>query len=453
PDGDVQMTDLGVESQFQELLKNTQDNFESLNGSFQNLLDENKKLQNQLTELKDELRILKGSSSKSSCNVEGEFRNIKDFITAQIKESFENQNKEFYNIFKEELKNQNSIPLNELRKIIESEFQDVKDKLNPSVGEQDKEPELERLRKENMGLKKLNKKLKEENSEYQVKIGDATRYRFADDDQNNSVHLNKDISDLYDRVSKFVTHLKKDVQMHSDNISGLLRHYKCTKDTKEEGIQLEKEVLKRLVIDTIFQVFNDFLNSETSCFEKEIMIDLKPLLDKSLTNTKSDSNDIKKSILIKIRQQAYAILGSLAFTEPEHQFINHCKTRLINTMDQYRTITNESKRKEIEDQASALVRDVISIFYFRRFAQEPIVNYTWVENDELIDSLTMIGTCAWDEDEIDDLVVQFCSFPLFGIELEDQDKRKIYTQARVIAKKDNLLSPDILRQRAHRYML
>ncbi|CAG8696789.1 16165_t:CDS:2, partial [Racocetra persica] len=86
-------------------------------------------------------------------------------------------------------------------------------------------------------------------------------------------------------------------------------------------------------------------------------------------------------------------------------------------------------------QASALVRDVISIFYFRRFAQEPIVDYAWVENDELIDSLTMIGTCAWDGDEMDELVVQFCSFPLFGIELEDQGKRKIYTPARVIAKK------------------
>ncbi|CAG8829223.1 24606_t:CDS:1, partial [Racocetra persica] len=358
PDGDVQMTDLGAENQFQELLKNAQDKFESLNGNVQNLLDENKKFQNQLTEIKDELRILKGSSSEPSCNVEGELRNIKDFITTQIKESVENQYKEFYILFKE-LKNQNSTPLNELRNIIENEFQNVKDKLNPSVGEQDKETELDRLRKENMGLKKLNNKLKEENSEYQVKIGGATRYRFADDDQNNSVHLNKDISDLYDRVSKFVTHLKKDVQIHSDNVSNLFRRYKCTKDTNEEGPQLEKEVLKRLVIDTIIQTFDECLNSENSCFEKEIMNDLKPLLDKSLTNTKSGSNDIKKSILIKIRLQAYAILGSLAFTEPEHQFINHCKTRLINTMDQYRTITNESRRKEIEDQASALVRDVI----------------------------------------------------------------------------------------------
>ncbi|CAG8727865.1 17492_t:CDS:2 [Cetraspora pellucida] len=458
PDGDVQMTDLGVETQFQESLKSAQDKIiGSLSGSFQNLFDENKKLQNQLTELKDELKRLKSSSPESLCNVEGELWNIKDFITAKLNESFENQKKEFYkqmDLFKEELKDQNSAPLNELKHVIESEFQNIKDKLNPSVSKQDKGTELDQLRKENMELRQLNNKLKDENSNYQVTIGNATRYRFADDDQNNSVHLNKDINDLNDRVSKFVTNLKKDVKLHSDKVSELFLRYKCTKDTKEEGPQLEKEVLRRFVIDTIIQVFNESLNSENSYFEKEVMNDLKSLLNKlnSLTNTESGSNDIKKSIIIKIRQQIYAILGSSAFTEPEHPFINNCKTQLINTMNQYRTITNESKRKEIEGHASALVRDVISIFYFRRHVQEPIVNYTWIDNDEPIDSLTMTGTCAWNEDEIDELVVQLCSFPLFGIKLEDHDKRQFYTQARVIAKEGKSLPPEKLRQRAHGYM-
>ncbi|CAG8686930.1 14080_t:CDS:1, partial [Cetraspora pellucida] len=448
---DPQMTDLGVETQFQESLKSAQDKIiGSLSESFQNLLDENKKLQNQLTELKDELRILKSSSPEFSHNVEGELRNIKDFITAQLNESFENQKKEFYKqltLFKEELKNQNSTPLNEFKHITESEFQHVKDKLNTSVGEQDKETELNKLRKENMELRQLDKKLKDKNSDYQVTIGSATRYRFADDDQNNSVQLNKDINGLNDRVSRFVTNLENDVKIYSDKVSELFRQYKCIKDTKEEGPQLEKEVLRRFVIDTIIQVFDEYLNSENSCFEKEIMIDLKSVLNKlnSLTNTESGSNDIKKSILVKLRQQIYAILGSLAFTEPEHPFINNCKTQLINTMNQYRTITNESKRKEIEGHASALVRDVISIFYFRRYAQEPIVNYTWINNSEPIDSLTMIGTCAWNEVEIDKLVVQLCSFPLFGIKLEEQDKRQIYTQARVIAK-EGKLSPEKLRK-------
>ncbi|CAG8576062.1 13033_t:CDS:2 [Racocetra persica] len=424
PDGDVQITDLGIENQFKELLKNTQNKvIESLNISFQNLLDENKKLQNQLTELKDELSRLKSSSS------EGEFRNVKNFITAQLNESFENQNKEFYKqltLFKEELKDKKDRnSLNELWHIIENECQSVKDKLNPSV---DKEIELDQLRKENMELRQLNNKLKEENSDYQVTIDNATKYRFADDDQNNSFHLNKDINDLNNKISKFVTNLKEDIQIHSDNFSNLFRHYKCTQDTKKEDTQLEKEILKRLVIDTIIQEFSEFLKSENSCFEKEIMRDLKLLFDKS-TDTNSGNNDIKKSVLTKIKQ-IYAILGSSGFTEPDHPFINHCKAQLIKIMNQYRTITNESKRMEIEDQASVLVRDVVSIFCFRRFAQEPIINYTWIKNDEPIDSLTMTGTCTWNENEIDKLVVQICSFPLFGVNLEDQDKRQIYTQAR-----------------------
>ncbi|CAG8737490.1 12099_t:CDS:1, partial [Gigaspora rosea] len=203
----------------------------------------------------------------------------------------------------------------------------------------------------------------------------------------------------------------------------------------QEGIQLAKEVLKRLVIDTIIDAY-ECHKSNNSCLENEIINNLKQLLDKLSLLNGSGNNDIMKSFLIKMRQRTNAFLGNLAFTDEkgEHLFITHCKTRLINTINQYRIITNESKKKEIESQASSLVRDVISIFYFRRYAQEPIVNYKWIENDKPIDPLTMEGT--WDEDEIDNLVVQFCSFPLFGVELENHDKRQIYTQARIIAKED-----------------
>ncbi|CAG8745013.1 22216_t:CDS:1, partial [Dentiscutata erythropus] len=313
----------------------------------------------------------------------------------------------------------------------------------------DGEAELIQLRKDYGELREKNRKLKAEAEKYQVIVGNATSYRFADDDQNNPVHFNDDIKNLNGRISKFITNLKNNVEIHSNKISELLRDYKCNKETIKD-MQLVKDVLRRLVIETVINEFDKFCKSENSCLETEIMNDLK-LLDKLNTLTSSRSgNDIMKSTLIKIRQQIYAILGSLAFAntadekEHDHPFINNCKTQLINKINQYRTITDESKRKETERQVSAIVRDVISIFYFRRYAQEPIVSYVWVKNDEPIDSLTMTGT--WNkDDEIDNLVVQFCSFPLFGVELEDQDKRQIYTPACVIAKED---TPETIRQRA-----
>ncbi|KAF0553315.1 hypothetical protein F8M41_020414 [Gigaspora margarita] len=431
PDGDIEMID-PVENQLQESLKNTQNKISGdLSEGFNKLLDENKILQKQLTEIKDELRSQKSSSSEISRNVENDgFRNLEDYITKKLSEGFKNQNEELreqITRLENELKNLSSTSSDEPRHTIESnESKNVESRLKTGVDPQ--ETELEHLRKDN-------KRLKDENASYQATMGIATSYRFADDDQNNSVHFNKDINDLNKNISKFVTNLKKDVKINSDNVSKLLQHYKYNKETQEEGIQLAKEVLRRLVIDTIINIYESH-KSDNSCPENEIINNLKQLLDKLSLLNGSGNNDIMKSFLIKMRQQTYAILGNLAFTDEkgEHLFITHCKARLIYTINQYRIITNESKKKEIESQASSLVRDVISIFYFRRFAQEPIVNYKWIENDKPIDPLTMAGT--WDEDEIDNLVVQTCSFPLFGVELENHVKRQIYTPARVIAKED-----------------
>ncbi|CAG8744806.1 28651_t:CDS:1, partial [Racocetra persica] len=151
----------------------------------------------------------------------------------------------------------------------------------------------------------------------------------------------------------------------------------------------------------------------------------------------SGSNDIMKAIPTKVRQQIYMVLGNLAFSDVtceegnlEHSFISNSNKQLINTINQYRTINDASKRREIEKQASALIRDVISIFYFRRHIQEPIVDYMWIENNKPFDPLFMDG--IWDDSDVSNLVVQFCSFPLFGSELEDPEKMKVYTRARVI---------------------
>ncbi|CAG8678341.1 21501_t:CDS:1, partial [Gigaspora rosea] len=244
-DGDIEMID-PVENQLQESLKNAQNKITGdLNEGFNNL-------QNQLTEtkdeLKDELKSLKFSSSEISRNVENDgFRNLENCITKQLGEGFKSLSECFKNQSEElheqvtrlenELKNLSSTSSDEPRHTIGSnESKNVENKLKTGVDHQ--EAELDQLRKEN-------KRLRDENANYQATMGIATSYRFADDDQNNSVNFNKDINDLNNSISKFVTNLKKDVKIHLDKVSELLQQYKCNKET-QEGIQLAKEVLKRL---------------------------------------------------------------------------------------------------------------------------------------------------------------------------------------------------------------
>ncbi|CAG8522397.1 22594_t:CDS:1 [Cetraspora pellucida] len=301
-----------------------------------------------------------------------------------------------------------------------------------------------KLQKEIELLKQKNNSLKDEASNYQVALSKMTSYRLADDDQNNSVYLTEDINKLYDKVSKFVTNLKKGVSIHESEVSELMKQYKCNTEVASENldIRLVKEVLKRLVIETIINMVNAYFKFDKSDkfhLEKDIINPLSPLLNNfyKLSNERSGSSDIIKAIPTKVRQQIYMVLGNLAFSDVtcedgilEHPFISNSKKQLINTMNQYRTINDVSKRREIENQASALIRDVISIFYFRRHIQEPIVDYMWIENNKPFDPLFMDG--IWDDNDVSDSVVQFCSFPLFGSELGDLNKMQVYTRARVI---------------------
>ncbi|CAG8804784.1 23758_t:CDS:2, partial [Cetraspora pellucida] len=152
-----------------------------------------------------------------------------------------------------------------------------------------------------------------------------------------------------------------------------------------------------------------------------------------LTVKKPDNDNIMKEIPMKERQQIYLFLRNLVFDEDgnhEHWFIYNSKKQLIDTINEYRTINDHSKKNEIEDYASSLIRDVINIFYFRRYTCERIINYMWIKNNEPIDPLSMNE--VWDDDvNVDNMVVQFCSFPLFGTDLENLDKRQAWFRAHI----------------------
>ena len=51
----------------------------------------------------------------------------------------------------------------------------------------------------------------------------------------------------------------------------------------------------------------------------------------------------------------------------------------------------------------------------------------WIDPDSDIDPSIMEGN--WDKDEIDNLAVEICSFPMIGRYLDNPEKRKIFTHA------------------------
>ncbi|RIA90018.1 hypothetical protein C1645_770922 [Glomus cerebriforme] len=100
-------------------------------------------------------------------------------------------------------------------------------------------------------------------------------------------------------------------------------------------------------------------------------------------------------------------------------------------MNRYRTIKDIEKRRYVNELAEDLVINVVRIFHFRLFAQEPIAQYRWIENNEKINKVCMKG--SWNEDEIEDMVVEVCSFPLIYKPFPDAPNGyKVCTPARVL---------------------
>jgi hypothetical protein len=90
------------------------------------------------------------------------------------------------------------------------------------------------------------------------------------------------------------------------------------------------------------------------------------------------------------------------------------------------------KRKEIEDMAADIIKRIVTLFWFRLKVQEPIVEYIWPKSEDIIDPSYMEG--KWDDDEIDNLVVDICYFPLIAQEFNDESKRQIITKSIIFQK-------------------
>lgn len=264
----------------------------------------------------------------------------------------------------------------------------------------------------------------------------------SDDDRGVTVQLVDDILRLQDALEIYVTNLRPKIEVNSKNVNNLLSIYKSKTrlTSKSSDIPLIKVVLQRHVLETIFGYVSMYINNKNfgEHYSLEALIANKAgeliLITQKFGKTREGNDNITPAVPVKIRQLIYSSLGNRGFSNftigreiHEHNFIDKFKTKLNEEMEKYRKILDPTKKREIEEKAANVILDVVRIFFFRIQSQEPVGQIRWFQNKDKIDLSLMVGT--WDDEELDDLEVDICKFPLVGIELDDDLKRRVYTHA------------------------
>ena len=176
--------------------------------------------------------------------------------------------------------------------------------------------------------------------------------------------------------------------------------------------------------------------------EKEIATKAKDLENKLAWFSKTRSGDdiITQAASIKVRQEVNIALGNRGFSDvlSGENYVSHSytiinKAELNKEINKYRIIKDENKRKYVEKLAPDLIREFIRMIQFRLKVQEPSAQMRWIKTESSIDPSIMEGN--WDKDDIDNLEVEICSFPMIGRDLDEVAKRKIYTHAQVFTKR------------------
>ncbi|CAG8740099.1 1276_t:CDS:2, partial [Dentiscutata erythropus] len=273
-------------------------------------------------------------------------------------------------------------------------------------------------------LTKKNEELKVEAAHYQSKLGDAKNFKLGDDDPNNSTALTRDIEHLQDNINSYAR-VKKGVTLNLETAQNALQQYGCSlenvaNEDSEEKI-LIKWLLQRILIQNVTDMMGRYLKNHSSQLVPEGNRELELIHTTSkMTELLGEFNkhrdgvdEVTQVAPIKLRQQIYAVLGDRGFADikgeqKEHPFITHVSTYIDLLMSR---------------------------------VQEPEATFRWFKRGDKVDPIQMVG--PWDEN-IDQWFVDICYFPLIGIDLDNENNRKILFQARVAVYKDKEKKPGFL---------
>ncbi|PKC17246.1 hypothetical protein RhiirA5_460952 [Rhizophagus irregularis] len=305
---------------------------------------------------------------------------------------------------------------------------------------QEKDKEIRDLEHDNYNFKK-------EASEYQYALEGATNLQLSDSDTNNTLALKNDILKLQDLLEDYITTCKGNVEININEIQKLLKRYKSNSVITKDQKPLIKALLQRHVIEEIFEYgekyfdFNNLQNyneygSGTETYLYNRTCDLLQLAE-VIAEKRDGVDDITRVLPIRLRQEVFAALGNRGFnkiiaktgTTFPHEFISGYQDILNKEISKYRKLKDPQKKQEIEDMAGEIIRKFVTLFWFRLGVQEPIAEYIWFDYNDNINSSYMEGT--WEIDEIENIVVDICYFPLIAQNFDDKSKRQIYTPARI----------------------
>ncbi|CAG8519146.1 8873_t:CDS:2 [Cetraspora pellucida] len=305
-----------------------------------------------------------------------------------------------------------------------------------------KNKELEEQIDEMQQAQKTIERLTREASRYQAELGRTINVRLSND-FNNSSQLREDIKALKKNLETFsVVKPAKDFHINKDKANRLLKLYKCTNIVDDGHYKsLLQATLQRFILESMIKEIDRYFSSaDCSDFENKIVKNTEPLLNymDGFVKSRIENDNITQKLPIMLRQQIYSLLGNRGFTSIvsskgiiEHPFISYLQEKLIKTMNQFRIVRDSSKQKIFNDMATKLSRDIIRIFFFGLKAQEQVADLpVWFECDNRVNPDLMEG--AFDPDDCQDEFVQICAFPLIGIDLKNDEKRKILSQANVL---------------------
>jgi hypothetical protein len=299
-------------------------------------------------------------------------------------------------------------------------------------------------------LERKNFELRDEASKYQSALGTAINLQLSDSDTNNPVALKNDVLKLQDILEDYITTCKGNVEINFSEIQKLLKKYKSNSKDQKDQKPLIKAVLQRHVIEQIFEYgeeyfdFNNLQNNHKKYeYATESLLYNKTYdliqLTKSIAEKRDGVDEITKVLPIKLRQEVFSALGNRGFNNIinkkklfPHDFINYYQSILNKEIGKYRKLIDPEKKREVEDMAGEIIKKVVTLFWFRLEVQEPVAKYCWFNYNDNINPSHMEGT--WEDDEIDNIVVDICYFPLIAQTFDDKSKRQIYTPARIFHK-------------------